>query len=157
MVLPRAGKGASITLLMRGWTRAGEMPRRFSTSSKICKGQKSRAARWSSLPDEGGLPPRLRNHGEARGPHQAKPPVSFTLCVKTRIHPLCSHSFPCGPTISPTYRVKYSSCPLDFENCASVHLHSPVTLIMIYVLNGKNSAPQGGKNWLGVGENTQVL
>lgn len=48
MVLPRAGKGASITLLMRGWTRAGEMPRRFSTSSKICKGQKSSSATLKS-------------------------------------------------------------------------------------------------------------
>lgn len=44
MVLPRAGKGASMTLLMRGWTKAGEMPRRFSTSSKIYKGQKSSSA-----------------------------------------------------------------------------------------------------------------
>lgn len=35
IVLPRAGKGASMTLLMRGCTRAGEMPRLFSTSSKI--------------------------------------------------------------------------------------------------------------------------
>lgn len=35
IVRPRAGKGASMTLLMSGWTKAGEMPRLFSTSSKI--------------------------------------------------------------------------------------------------------------------------
>lgn len=35
IVRPKAGKGASMTLLMRGCTKAGEMPRLFSTSSKI--------------------------------------------------------------------------------------------------------------------------
>lgn len=37
MVRPGAGKGASITLRMNGCTRAGEISRLFSTSSKICK------------------------------------------------------------------------------------------------------------------------
>lgn len=47
MVLPRAGKGASMTLLMRGCTSAGEMPRRFSTSSKICEDRKQLAVPMS--------------------------------------------------------------------------------------------------------------
>lgn len=37
MVRPSAGKGASMTLLMRGCTKAGEISRLFSTSSKIWK------------------------------------------------------------------------------------------------------------------------
>lgn len=37
MVLPGAGKGASIIPLMKGCTRAGEMALRFSTSSRIYK------------------------------------------------------------------------------------------------------------------------
>lgn len=58
-----------MTLLMRGWTSAGEMPRRFSTSSKICEDRK-RLSRPdvrapSSVPDDVGLARRLRNHGEA--------------------------------------------------------------------------------------------
>lgn len=69
MVLPRAGKGASMTLLMRGCTSAGEMPRRFSTSSKICEDRKQlsrphvRAPR--AVPDDVGLPRSLRNYGAA--------------------------------------------------------------------------------------------
>lgn len=37
IVRPGAGKGASITLRINGWTRAGDISRLFSTSSKICK------------------------------------------------------------------------------------------------------------------------
>lgn len=37
MVRPGAGKGASITLRINGCTRAGDISRLFSTSSKICK------------------------------------------------------------------------------------------------------------------------
>lgn len=36
MVRPGAGNGASMTLRMNGCTRAGDISRRFSTSSKIC-------------------------------------------------------------------------------------------------------------------------
>lgn len=38
MVRPGAGKGASITLRMNGCTRAGDISRLFSTSSRICRG-----------------------------------------------------------------------------------------------------------------------
>lgn len=37
IVRPGAGKGASITLRINGCTRAGDISRLFSTSSKICK------------------------------------------------------------------------------------------------------------------------
>lgn len=36
MVLPGAGKGDSITLLMKGYTKAAEIPLLLSTSSRIC-------------------------------------------------------------------------------------------------------------------------
>lgn len=41
MVLPGAGKGASIIPLIKGCTRAGEMALLFSTSSKIFKTERS--------------------------------------------------------------------------------------------------------------------
>lgn len=40
MVLPGAGKGDSITLLMNGYTSAAEIPLLRSTSSRICNKRK---------------------------------------------------------------------------------------------------------------------
>lgn len=47
IVLPGAGKGASMMPLIKGCTRAGEMALLFSTSSSICKKANGNGLNWS--------------------------------------------------------------------------------------------------------------
>lgn len=110
MVLPRAGKGASMTLLMRGCTSAGEMPRRFSTSSKICEDRRQlsppEVRAPSSVPDEGGLPRRRKDYGEAPASRMRPNLQSLPLFVSLPrfSSPLRSLPLPCDFVVLPLKR-----------------------------------------------------
>lgn len=94
-----------MTLLMRGCTSAGEMRRRFSTSSKICKVRGAAQPSWSqgaalgSAPGEGGPPWRLEDAL-----------LSSLPCVITPAPPVVAPSARrlCSP---PTQGVECSSLP----------------------------------------------